>query len=96
MYRGSILNGLYNGQGTRFHPNGKSEFTGFWLEGKIHQSQAEIFGMNGLLEFRGDIWDGLKRGVGEEYWVNGILKSKEFYEGGLIESDNAVVYSRHN
>ena len=62
----------------------------------MHQSQAEIFGMNGLLEFRGDIWDGLKRGVGEEYWVNGILKSKEFYEGGLIESDNAVVYSRHN
>lgn len=96
MYRGGIAHGLYNGQGTRFHSNGKVEYIGFWLNGKMHQSRAEIFGMNGLLEFRGDIFDGLRSGVGEEYWVNGILKSKEFYRDGLVESDNAIIYSRHN
>ena len=52
IYDGNIKNGLEEGKGTAYYPNGNKAYIGEWKNGRFH-GKGKLYDMDGNLEYSG-------------------------------------------
>ena len=63
-----------NGKGKEYHDNGKEEFEGEYLNGKLNGKGKEYDDdSNNTIKFEGEYLNGKRNGKGKEYDEDGIL-----------------------
>lgn len=70
-YKGSVVGGKRQGEGTEYLPNGDDKFAGNWHNDRINQKAARIYSMKDhfskYLEYDGDVVNGSYHGLGRLY-----------------------------
>jgi hypothetical protein len=71
LYKGSVVGGKRQGEGTEYLPNGDVKFAGNWYNDRINQQAARIYSMKDhfskYLEYDGDVLNGTYHGLGRLY-----------------------------
>ena len=86
MYKGLIVNGLYEGLGKLYHKNGTLEYEGIFVGGKKNILNGKIYWPNGFLKYKGELNDDNYHGNGVEFHEDGSLKCTRVYNKDIIDA----------